>query len=59
VDTITIERLGEDGRYTPVETSRLLPIRVDDLRRCLDDDSDNNLTRRQRFAALAKEIASR
>jgi hypothetical protein len=58
-DTITIERLGEDGRYALVETSRFLPIRVDDLRRCLDDGSDNNLTRRQRFAALAKEIASR
>jgi hypothetical protein len=58
-DVITIERLGENGTYKRVPRSRFLPITVDDLRRAIDDDSDDDLMRGERFAKRAKEIAGR
>ncbi|MGC8638705.1 MAG: Uma2 family endonuclease [Isosphaeraceae bacterium] len=42
--TLIIERLGEDGRYHPVDASGFLKIRADDVRRWLIDEDSSDET---------------
>ncbi len=52
--TLEIELLREDGSYAPVESSRFLPIRAEDVRRWLvDEDSTNELVWERRLAEWA------
>jgi Uma2 family endonuclease len=52
--TLEIEVLREDGSYAPVESSRLLPIRAEDVRRWLvDEDSTFELVWERRLAEWA------
>ena len=43
-DTVVVELLQDDGSYTPVNSSRFLPILAEDIRRWLvEEDSTNEL----------------
>ena len=52
--SLEIELLREDGSYAPVESSRFLPIRAEDVRRWLvDEDSTFELVWERRLAEWA------
>ncbi len=60
-ERVLIERLGADGAYHAVETSGLLPIRADEVRRwVIEEDSSNHSAWARRLRAWARiELAPR
>ncbi|MGD0044192.1 MAG: Uma2 family endonuclease, partial [Isosphaeraceae bacterium] len=60
-EQVSIERLGEDGSYYPVEASALLPIRAEEVRRwVIEEDSSDQSAWARRLRAWARvELAPR
>jgi Uma2 family endonuclease len=59
--TVTIERLGEHGRYVPLESSGFLKIRADEVARWLteEDSSDETAWAKRLRAWVRAELISR
>jgi Uma2 family endonuclease len=60
-EQVIIERLGDDGSYHPVDESRFLPIRAEEVRRwVVDENSDDESAWAERLRAwVAAELAPR
>ena len=57
-ETVVIEHLQEDGSYAPVESSRFLPIRAEDIQRWLvEEDSTNELAWERRLEEWARGLS--
>ncbi len=58
---VVIEHLGEDGTYRPIEVSTLVPVRAEEIRRCVvEEDSRDESAWGRRLRAWARaELAPR